>query len=162
MVKIRQADIEDMKRISDIYDRARSFMRSSSNPNQWPETYPNEEIIKKDIHDGICFVCPEGRTVVAVFSFIIGPEPTYDRIRDGAWRYNEPYGTIHRLAVAATARGAAQACFSFCAGRHPYLRVDTHRDNLPTRRAVEKFGFIPCGIVAVRGGERIAYDYKAE
>ena len=38
MVKIRQADIEDMKRISDIYDRARSFMRSSGNPNQWPET----------------------------------------------------------------------------------------------------------------------------
>ena len=25
------------------------------------------------------------------------------------------------------------------------VRIDTHADNAPMRRAVEKFGFVPCG-----------------
>ena len=35
-------------------------------------------------------------TVYSVF--IIGADPTYEVIEDGAWPDNSPYGTIHRIA----------------------------------------------------------------
>ncbi|WP_418133528.1 hypothetical protein [Adlercreutzia sp.] len=43
------------------------------------------------------------------------------------------------------------------------VRIDTHADNAPMRRAVEKFGFIPCGDITLRegpeaGAPRIAFE----
>ena len=43
------------------------------------------------------------------------------------------------------------------------VRIDTHADNAPMRRAVEKFGFIPCGDITLTegpeaGAPRIAFE----
>ena len=43
------------------------------------------------------------------------------------------------------------------------VRIDTHADNAPMRRAVEKFGFVPCGDITLTegpeaGAPRIAFE----
>ena len=88
-----------------------------------------------------------------------GRDSTYTKIRDGNWRKYETYGTVHRLASDGTVKGAGRACLTYCAERQPYLRIDTHKNNLPMQKVIESFGFKRCGIITVRGGARIVYDY---
>ena len=67
--------------------------------------------------------------------------------------------SLYRLASDGTVKGAGRACLTYCSDRQPYLRIDTHKNNLPMQKVIESFGFKRCGIITVRGGERIAYDY---
>ena len=97
--------------------------------------------------------------MTAVFAFILGKDPCYAVI-DGAWHAARPYGTIHRIASDGTAKGVARRVFDWCASQIDYLRIDTHEDNKPMQAAVLRYGFLPCGVVQVRGGARLAFDYE--
>lgn len=46
---IRKATLEDMPVLLEIYDRARKFMASTGNVNQWTNGYPSQEILAEDI-----------------------------------------------------------------------------------------------------------------
>ena len=97
---------------------------------------------------------------VGTFTLIVGEEPNYQRIENGAWHSDKPYGTIHRMASSGAAKGIAKACFAFCCEQIDYLRIDTHRENLTMQAAIQQFGFRKCGTIFVENGtERIAYDY---
>lgn len=162
-MEIRKSEFTDIDRIMAIYAIAKDFMAAHGNGTQWQPGYPGEEQLRTDIQRGCSYVFVENGAVVGVFTFIIGPEPTYQVIKNGHWRWEETYGTIHRLASDGTARGLARACFAYCADQCGYLRVDTHRDNLSMQAAIERFGFQRCGNIYVRdGSERIAYDYIRE
>lgn len=109
------------------------------------------------------YVCEEKNRIVGAFSFIIGEDPTYQVIEDGAWHSDALYGTIHRVASDGTTKGVARACFDFCIGEIPCLRIDTHRDNLTMQAAIRRYGFSQCGIIHVAdGSERMAFDYRKE
>lgn len=158
MLSIRPAELTDFPRILKIYENARDFMRQTGNPNQWGETHPAEEILRSDIPKGQLYVCTENDEILGVFAYIRGIDPTYLRIYDGQWRNDEPYGTIHRIAVTAPGKGVASFCFDWALAQCPNLRIDTHRDNLPMQRALEKYGFQYCGIIHIlNGDERIAF-----
>jgi len=157
---IRKAEINDLLIIMSIYEKAKQFMKNNGNPTQWGADYPNEEIVVRDISDGNLYVCIENNTIVGVFAFIIGDEPTYQIIENGAWHSSMQYGTIHRIASDDSIRGISRYCFDFCREKCNYLRIDTHRDNKPMLAAIQKYGFQECGIIHVRdGSERIAFDY---
>jgi len=157
---IRKAEINDLPVIMNIYEKAKIFMRNNGNPTQWASGYPNEEVISKDIADGNLYVFIENNNIVGVFAFIIGDEPTYQRIENGNWHSTMEYGTIHRLASDGSTKGIAKSCFDFCRQKCNYLRIDTHRDNKPMLSAIRKYGFQECGIIYVHdGSERIAFDY---
>ena len=49
---IRHAKPEDMPRLLELYDRARHFMHTSGNPNQWTGGYPNEQVLEADMRAG--------------------------------------------------------------------------------------------------------------
>lgn len=135
-------------------------MKNNGNPTQWGPEYPNEEIAAKDIADGNLYVCMENNSIVGVFTFFVGDEPTYHKIEQGTWHSSMQYGTIHRLASDGSIRGISRICFDFCCERCNYLRIDTHRDNKPMLAALKKYGFHECGIIRVRdGSERIGFDY---
>lgn len=158
---IRKATKNDLPVIMDIYGKARAFMRENGNPTQWRMGYPAKEMIEHDIEAGEFYVCAEGDRIEGVFAFIIGEDATYQEIWDGAWHSADTYGTIHRLASAGETKGIAQVCFAFCFSLCPYLRIDTHKDNLPMQAAIRKYGFKRCGIIHVAdGSERIAFDYQ--
>ncbi len=159
-MKIRNASIHDLPAIKSIYAAARAFMQQHGNPTQWGNTRPSQSQIERDIADKNSYVCTENGVVVAVFAFIVGDDPTYHLIKDGAWHSDQIYGTIHRIAANGTVKGVSRACFAFCASRCSYLRIDTHENNQPMQAAIRKFGFKPCGIIyAADGTERLAFDY---
>lgn len=155
---IRPATIADLPRILEIYEDARAFMRRTGNPNQWFHTHPAKEILLDDIPKRQLYVCEQDGTIAAVFAYIPGVDPTYLQIEDGQWLNNEPYGTIHRIAVAQQGQGLISQVFDWALQQCPNLRIDTHQDNAPMRRALEKYGFQYCGIIHIfNGDERLAF-----
>ena len=155
--EIRKAAFADWQSILTIYEQARAYMRQSGNPNQWGATHPAESLLRQDIEAGKLFLCVENGNILGVFYYQQGIDPTYLRI-DGAWLNDEPYGVIHRIAVAGRGRGVASFCFGWALSQCDQLRIDTHRDNIPMQKALEKNGFHRCGIIYLENGdERIAY-----
>lgn len=53
---IRKATLEDLPCLMEIFHEARGIMRSCGNVNQWNDSYPSEEIVRKDIEEGNCVV----------------------------------------------------------------------------------------------------------
>lgn len=132
-MEIIKANETHIPEILEIYAKARKFMKENGNPTQWEEGYPSREIVEKDIAADHCYVCMENEKVVGVFVFIIGEDPTYRVIYQGAWRSETEYGTIHRIASDGTTKGFARRCFDFCRQKCNYLRIDTHANNKPMR-----------------------------
>ena len=155
---IRKAVPDDMRRILEIYAYARSFMAQHGNPHQWGNDHPKEERLWEDIRRGDLYVVTSEARIHGVFAFLLGEDPTYSQIYDGAWHHDEPYGTIHRIAGDGSG-GILHACIEFCEQVIRHLRIDTHHDNLVMQNAVMKEGFRECGIIYILDGTpRIAYD----
>lgn len=158
MYQIRKANMEDMERILEIYAYARSFMAHTGNPNQWGNTHPEVSQLEADIRVGNLYVAECASGIHGVFAFILGEDPTYAYIEDGAWFWDSPYGTIHRIASDGTG-GIFTAALSYCSRVISHLRIDTHHDNRVMQHVIEKNGFKRCGIIYVSDGSpRIAYE----
>ena len=157
---IRRATESDLPRVLQIYAAARAFMKRSGNPTQWGDRHPAPDILQEDIRQSRLYVVsdPDGR-IWGCFVMMSGPDRTYQVIEQGSWRQDAPYGVLHRVASDGTKTGLVAMCISFAAQQYSYLRIDTHKDNLPMQRAVEKLGFVRRGIIYVEDGTpRIAYD----
>lgn len=156
---IRLATERDMPRLLEIYAAARDFMVHSGNPTQWSDRYPLAEDLWEDLAlQRLYAVESEGR-VCACFMLDKGPDDTYAQIYDGAWGSDRPYGVLHRVASDGTVRGIVSRAVAFAAERFDHLRIDTHENNLPMQRALEREGFCRRGwILAHDGTPRLAYD----
>ena len=158
-MNIRKAQMRDIDEIMNIYASAREFMRASGNPNQWGDGYPSRELIKADIESGLSYIVEDEGEIIACFFFKVGEDPTYVRIYEGEWIEGGEYGVIHRIAVKYNGRGIIARVFEFCSEISRSIRIDTHRDNIPMQRALEKSGFTRCGIIYLPSSdERIAYQ----
>ena len=156
---IRKTTEADLSRIGEIYERAKLFMKESGNPNQWNQGTPNIDTAHEDMENGVGYVAEENGKIVAAFMFSLNGEPTYAKIYEGKWLNDAPYGVIHRIAVAEQGKGIIGYCIDECFSRCHNLRIDTHRDNLPMQRALQKRGFQYCGIIYLENGdERLAYQ----
>lgn len=157
-MEIRNSTIENLDKILKIYEDAREFMKTTGNPNQWSGQYPGISEVKNDIENKTGYVCLDEGQIVGVFMYTEGQEPTYEKIYEGQWLNDEPYGVVHRIAAAAGKKGVATFCLNWCYDKSKNIRIDTHRDNMPMRSLLSKMGFVQCGIVYLKNGdERIAY-----
>lgn len=155
---IRKAASQDLPRIREIYEMARQFMRKNGNHSQWGKGDEPEALIEEDICQGNLYVLEEAG-IHAVFTFIIGEDPTYLEIEEGSWRSEEPYAAVHRVASDGTVQGVLGHVMDYCSAQVPHLRIDTHKDNKVMQHVLEKYGFVSCGIVHVPDGSpRIAYE----
>ena len=162
-MRIEKAHAGDLDTIMAIYERARVFMAQTGNPTQWTGGYPARALLEADIARGDCYACADEAGLQAVFVLNFGDDPTYSVIEEGAWKNDEPYGTIHRLAGSGQVKGVAKACFDFCKGQIANLRADTHEENQIMQHLLEKNGFERCGIIYVGDGTpRIAYQFVRE
>ena len=127
--------------------------------DQWQKGYPNEAVWVDDIRQGITWVAVENGEVLGAFMFQTAPEAAYAKI-DGVWlTEGTPYASLHRVCVAESSKGQGVVGEMF---RHsfelakragcPSVRIDTHEENLPMQRALEKAGFTPCGTIFLIGG----------
>ena len=120
----------DMAKILEVYARARKFMAENGNPTQWGDGYPTPELLEEDIDTNRLFVYMINGRMQAVFTFILGEDPTYKTIEDGQWLDDTlPYGTLHRLASAGESKGVGKAVVEWCLEHCESLRADTHADN---------------------------------
>ena len=157
---IRKATDADFSRILEIYAAARAFMCRSGNPTQWPDGYPQPDIVAQDMEKGYLYVMTEGGRIYGCFMLCDGPDVTYQQIFDGQWGYDTPYGVIHRVAGDGTKRGVVAACAAFARQYYRHLRIDTHRDNLPMQRSLRSAGFTHRGTIFLENGDpRLAYDW---
>jgi len=141
-----------------VYAVGRELMRESGNPDQWPEGYPPRAAIEEDIHAQCSYVCEKNGEIKAVFCLALGPDSTYSKI-DGAWLNDAPYGVIHRIARTRGAKGIGAFCIDWCFGQILNIRIDTHCDNIPMLKLLEKLGFVRCGIIWLdNGDERVAFQ----
>lgn len=160
---IRAAQLKDMEQILRVYDTARRYMKDSGNPTQWGDDYPARTLLESDIRKGQLYVDEEGGAVHGVFAFILGKDPTYAVIEQGAWQNDAPYGTIHRVAGDGAVKGVFARCLAFCLCLSGEIRIDTHHDNHTMQHLIEKNGFARCGIIHVEDGSpRIAYQYVGD
>lgn len=158
--KIELTLITDLNEVMAIYDKARSFMRQNNNLKQWINGYPSKEIILEDIKLRQSYVIKKDETIVGVFTFINGYDDTYDYI-EGQWLNNERYGVIHRIASAQLEKGILKIALDYCFNFVNNMRIDTHKDNIVMQNALEKEGFIKCGVIYLKDGNpRIAYQKK--
>ena len=159
MLTVRSADIQDFNSIMNIYSYAREQMRLSGNPHQWGTDRPLPETVWNDIRQKQSYVKKKKELICGVFAFIIGTEPTYQFIENGAWLNEAPYGTIHRIAGNGQSRGILAEALSFCGQKSSNIRIDTHDDNHIMQHLLQKYGFQKCGYIYVDdGSRRIAYQ----
>lgn len=162
-MQIRKGEIKDIDTIMDVYATGRQYMRENGNPTQWADGYPHKGLILEDIEKGICHVVTENNEICGVFAFIFGADPTYEIIEKGAWKNNNPYATIHRIASNGTTKGVLKAAVEYCTAQTGELRIDTHHDNHTMQHLVTKYGFERCGIIFLENGDpRIAYQYTKQ
>lgn len=163
MMTVRSAVIHDFNSILNIYSHAREQMRLSGNPHQWGTDKPLPETVWDDIRKGQSYVIVKERQLCGVFAFIIGTEPTYQLIENGAWLNDKPYGTIHRIAGNGRSKGILAEALSFCEQKINNIRIDTHDDNGIMQYLLQKYGFQRCGYIYVDdGSRRIAYQKISE
>lgn len=157
-MKIRKSKREDLPRILELYENARNFMAQHGNASQWGKTFPPAELIENDIAAGKSYVCLDDGKIVATFYFAVEADPTYAKI-NGAWLNDLPYGVVHRIASDGVTKGTGTFCLNWALGKINNIKIDTHRDNLPMQKLLEKLGFVRCGIITIEDGtERIAFQ----
>lgn len=158
-MEIRKTTLKDLTEVMEVYETARQFMRKTGNPNQWVNGYPQEELVRCDIEEGVSYVAEADGEIEVVFLFRKGDDPTYHVIENGAWLNEELYGVIHRIASRGKRKGAGTECIRWCFRQWPNLRADTHDDNHVMQHVLEKNGFVKCGrIYTDDGTARIAYQ----
>jgi len=158
-MEIRETSRNDLEKILEIYESARQYMIKKGNPNQWVNGYPDEKVILMDIENKHHFTCVDGNRIVGCFTFIVGDDPTYKEIFKGKWLDNNPYAVIHRAAVLEHGKGIGSICIEWSFNRHKNIRIDTHKDNIPMQRLLNKQGFQYCGVIYnLWGDERLAFQ----
>ena len=164
MLASRKSQAADLEAMAEIASEGKAFLKSCG-VSQWQKgTYPCADDFARDIDLGIGYVVEENGKVVACCAVTSEDEPAYHGLTNGSWRTppKARYATIHRCAVRGECRGRDIIRFLFDSVAEmasqeglASVRVDTHPDNKPMQRALEKAGFVRCGnLILVSGAEK--------
>ncbi len=164
----RSATPADVPRILQIIRQAQRRMATAGSL-QWQDGYPAAEHIEADLkHRYGHVIVREGAsgepTVIAYGAIVFDGEPAYEAL-DGAWLTRGDYVVVHRLAVADEALGHGvgreflrQTKLLARARGIGAFRIDTNYDNVRMLRILAQTGFVRCGKVVYRSGEREAFE----
>lgn len=167
-IYLRRAQTQDLAAIMKIIDDAKELLKKNGSP-QWQNGYPNQENFTQDIAMQTNWILINDNKVVATATLQLTPEPTYHNITQGQWQQpNEPYATIHRVAISSNYRGQGLSKLLFSnlltVGQMQGIknfRIDTHRSNKAMQHIAENFDFKKRGIIKVNDQndpERLAYE----
>ena len=167
-IYLRRAQLQDLTAIMKIIDDAKELLKKNGSP-QWQNGYPDQETFTQDIMMQTNWILINDNKVVATATLQLTPEPTYRNITQGQWQQpDEPYATIHRVAISSNYRGQGLSKLLFSnlltVGQMQGIknfRVDTHRSNKAMQHIAENFNFKKRGIIKVNDQndpERLAYE----
>ena len=162
------------KHIKDIWQLRLNATEKLKNDgvDQWQFEDPKKDVFLDDISKNQLYVMLENKKIIGMFALVFGIEPTYHHIK-GQWRYDEPYATIHRLALINShqQKGYAKMMLTYaeklCLDQGVrYMRIDTHRHNISAQSLIYQLNYVYCGDIEVdiiRGDKhRLAYDKLLE
>lgn len=163
-MEFRRAVYADLNKILEIIRQAQGYFKSKG-INQWQNNYPNEEVIKNDIENKRGYVLVDGDIIVGTVSVSFDGEKTYDYI-EGEWLSSIDYAVVHRIAVRSEYKGRGLASIilknveHICLQRGIHsIKIDTHEENIPMQRLLQKNGFTYCGVIYLQdGSRRLAYE----
>ena len=161
----RRTKDKDRQQVVELWQKARTYFQEAG-IDQWQDGYPNEASARQDLEASTSYVLEDGGKILATACLAFGHEPTYGHIEHGAWAGAAPYGFLHRIAVLPEAKGKGAAGLFFDELKRQaqekgikVLRGDTHRDNKPMQRVMEKNGLTYRGVIHIEdGAERLAYE----
>ena len=154
--KFRKADVHDLDRIAEIYNRILDLEEAGKATVGWVrDIYPTKENALEGIDAGEMFVLEDENTVVAAARINREQVPEY---ADAAWEHPEALDdkvmVLHTLVVDPTlsGKGYGSAFVRFYESYAkengcPYLRMDTNERNAAARRLYAHLGYREAGIV---------------
>ena len=154
IMQIRKTEIGELDILMEKYASARKFMSEHGNPDQWGNSYPSLETVKKDIEEGCSYVCVSEGRIAGTFYYRLGEDKTYRRIYEGSWLNEKPYGVVHRITSDGTIKGTASFCLDWAFRQCGNLKIDTHEDNIVMQNLLKKNGFVYCGIIYTEENSR--------
>ncbi|MGI6743050.1 MAG: N-acetyltransferase [Eubacteriales bacterium] len=155
----------DLPELERIFAAAREYMVKTGNPTQWPDGYPQRQVLEEDIAEKRMYlvrdILPGGEYVNrGAFVFAVTDDPNYAKI-DGGWKDDSPYAVLHRIASDGSSRGVFSFIVEFAKSRYPRLRIDTGFDNKVMQKLILAAGFKYCGVIYIikaNGSPRYAYE----
>lgn len=161
---LRKAHMNEAKAAFQCIEDAKAYQKSLGFV-QWDERYPLLQTVEEDIEKEVGFVFEENNEILGYCCIFIGDELDYHVI-DGAWKTDQPYAVIHRMAFSKHSRGKGLSVQAFSLIKDYCLehgidavRIDTHEANKVMQRVLDKNGFLYCGGVSVGGKPRIGYEW---
>ena len=165
MLALRYTKLEDIERVMEIIKQAQQYFKEKG-INQWQNGYPNAKVIENDIKNGHSFVLIKNNEIVGTIAISFEGEATYNKIFEGAWKSNDNYAVIHRIAVDHELKGIGLSsemikqtelmCNKKSVGS---IKVDTHEVNQAMQRSLIKNGFDYCGVIYLAdGSKRVAFE----
>lgn len=161
---IRKGTIKDRDQILKIYNDAKDFINSYNSP-QWQDGYPNLDTFLSDVKNDRLYVYEIGDLVVACASFH-HYDQDYNEIYDGSWlTSSNNYIAVHTIAVLREfhGKGISNQFFEYAFDNFPIdsIRIDTHEQNVPMIKMLNRVGFHYCGVVYLRikkDNKRLAFE----
>lgn len=161
---IRLAKPEEAEKCYSFIEDARAY-HSSMGFVQWHPDYPTLQTIVEDIAAQRGYVFADDNGIMGYCCIIIGDEPAYHVI-EGAWKTENEYAVVHRMAFSAGERskGASREAFAlikqFCSDNNvASIRVDTQDENKVMQHILKREGFEYCGLIQFDGGPKLAYEW---
>ncbi|EOL43730.1 GNAT family N-acetyltransferase [Enterococcus caccae] len=168
VVYLRKAVPNDLNKIMEIITSARQLLHDKNIPQWQNGDGPSKEQLEQDILVQQCYVLIVDHEIAGLGILSTDIELPYEQITNGQWqKTNQPYATIHRVALDPNYQGNGLALLLMnylitTARLNNYLdvRIDTHPKNDTMQRLIKKAGFNYQGeiLLPVLDGDRIAYQ----
>ena len=154
---IKLADEKDIFGIYSCIKDAKKMLKESGS-DQWQDTdgYPSMDTIKEYVAKREMYVNVINNEIAGCIALCPGIDKSYLEI-DGAWLNDEPYYTLHLMAVKATyyrqgvAKELIEEMMKIAYQDQIYnLKVDTKKENLPMSSLLLKLGFTKTGVIDIK------------
>ncbi len=172
IIFLRKALLTDIDNIMLVIDNAKELLKQDGS-SQWQNGEPSRQTFINDIKRGECYVLTVEGKVAGVTTVYEKPDANYETIHEGQWQSNEPYATLHRVAISSNYRGQHlsdilfTSLFSLIYSKgFRFVRLDTHRKNKRVQHIAEKWGFQYRGLITTDkkadavDRERLAYELE--
>lgn len=164
-MEFRKAVKTDVNCIMKIIEQAQAYFKERE-IDQWQDGYPGVDTINRDIAGENSYVLLDDNKIVAAAAVSFDGETTYETIYEGQWLSHHEYAVIHRLAVDNNHKGLGlsteviKRVERLCLNKGVHsIKVDTHEENIPMQKLLEKNKFQYCGIIYLENrSKRIAFE----
>jgi hypothetical protein len=162
-MQLRKAGLPELPVIWEILQQAIEQRRLDGS-DQWQNGYPNKQILYDDITKGYGYVMAEENIILAYAAIIFGVEPAYKDIK-GQWLTDGNYVVVHRVASSNSSKGKGVATRLFemveelsIENKVYSIKIDTHFDNLPMLKILDRLNYTYCGEILFCGETRKAFE----